>query len=124
MTISASVPIGFAITELDPGGAERAMTQLVTRLDRSQWSPRVYCLSGQGSLAQILDSAEIPVTFLHARGKWDPGLTGRLADALRGDQPALLQTFLYHANIAGRIAARRAGIAHVVSRKKTHQSSL
>jgi glycosyltransferase involved in cell wall biosynthesis len=32
-----------------------------------------------------------------------------------GHSPAILQTFLYHANIAGRVAGRRAGIKHIVA---------
>jgi glycosyltransferase involved in cell wall biosynthesis len=115
MTESAPIPIGFAITELDPGGAERAFTQLVTRLDRRDWSPHVYCLSGHGELGETLESAGIPVTYLAASGRWDFGLIGRLTKALKHDRPALLQTFLHHANIAGRFAARRAGIPIVIS---------
>ena len=115
MTESAPIPISFAITELDPGGAERAFTQLVTRLDRQEWWPHVYCLSGHGELGELIESAGIPVTYLDAQGRWDFGLIGRLAKALRRDQPRLLQTFLHHANIAGRIAAKRAKIPIVIS---------
>lgn len=109
-----SIPIGFAITELDPGGAERALTQLVTRLDRRQWSPHVYCLSGHGELGETIESAGIPVTYLQASGRWDFGLIRRLTRALKRDQPQLLQSFLHHANIAGRFAAKRAGISKVI----------
>lgn len=115
MTDSQPIPIGFAITELDPGGAERAFTQLVTRLDRQKWSPHVYCLSGQGELGETIESAGIPVTYLEAGGRWDFGLIGRLTKALQQNSPKLLQTFLHHANIAGRIAARRARIPVVIS---------
>lgn len=114
MTDSHPIPIGFAITELDPGGAERAFTQLVTRLNRQEWSPHVYCLSGKGELGNVIESAGIPVTYLEASGRWDFGLVGRFAKALKRDQPKLLQTFLHHANIAGRFAAKRAGIPKVI----------
>ena len=40
---------------------------------------------------------------------------GRWTRALRAFQPDLLQTFLFHANIAGRVAAWRADVPHVVS---------
>jgi glycosyltransferase involved in cell wall biosynthesis len=39
----------------------------------------------------------------------------RLASHLRRQHPAVLQTFLFHANIVGRLAARLAGVPHVVS---------
>ena len=38
--------IAFGITELDPGGAERMLTELVTRLDRSEWEPHVTFVPG------------------------------------------------------------------------------
>jgi glycosyltransferase involved in cell wall biosynthesis len=39
----------------------------------------------------------------------------RLARALRRFRPAILQTFLFHANLAGRIAGRIAGVRTIVS---------
>jgi len=74
----------------------------------------VYCLSGHGELGKAIESAGIPVTYLEATGRWDFGLIGRLTKALKEDQPKLLQTFLHHANIAGRFAAKRAGISKVI----------
>jgi glycosyltransferase involved in cell wall biosynthesis len=107
--------IAFCITELDPGGAERALVQIVTRLDRQHWTPRVYCLAGRGELVAVLESADIEVECLNARSKWDAGVVGRLAAGLRQFRPDLLQTFLFHANLVGRLAARRAGVPVVVS---------
>lgn len=115
MTVSETIPIGFAITELDPGGAERAFTHIVTHLNRSRWAPMVYCLSGRGELAEQIQSADVPVHFLDAGGKSDFGLVGRFANQLRQDRPRILQTFLHHANLAGRFAACRAGVPIVVS---------
>lgn len=110
----APIRLAFAITELDRGGAELAFVRLVTGLDRTRWEPRVYCLSGRGELAESLERAGIPVVFLDARGKWDFGLIGRFARELRSFDPQLVQTFLHHANLAGRFAARKAGIPKVV----------
>ena len=107
--------LAFCITELDPGGAERALVQLVTRLDRDRWEPRVICLSARGVLADDLEQAGIPVTCLGARSRRNVLVVGRLVRELRAFRPALLQTFLYHANIAGRIAGRLAGVGKIVS---------
>lgn len=109
------IRIAFCITDLDPGGAERALVQLVTRLDRRRWEPAVFCLSGPGALVDTLHTAGIPTTCLRARGKTDWGVVVRLRRELRRFQPEILQTFLFHANIAGRIAGRLAGIPHCVS---------
>jgi glycosyltransferase involved in cell wall biosynthesis len=108
-------PIAFCITELEPGGAERALVEIVIRLDRGLWSPTVLCLSGRGPLAARLEAAGVPVRFLDASGRFDFRLIWRLKRELAAIRPALLQTFLFHANLVGRIAARWCGVPHVVS---------
>jgi glycosyltransferase involved in cell wall biosynthesis len=107
---SRSRRIAFCITELDPGGAEEALLQIVLRLDRRQWDPRVYSLSGDGVLADRLTSAGIEVRQLKARSRWDLMTIGRLTRLLQDFRPEVLQTFLFHANVAGSVAA---GLARV-----------
>jgi glycosyltransferase involved in cell wall biosynthesis len=113
--VDGPISIAFCITELDPGGAERALVQLVTRLDHRRWEPVVYCLAGKGELVAELKSHGIPVTCLGARGVGSLGVIPRLSSLLRKQRPAILQTFLYHANIVGRIAGRLACVPHVVA---------
>ncbi|MBM81801.1 MAG: hypothetical protein CMJ78_14585 [Planctomycetaceae bacterium] len=107
--------IAFCITELDPGGAEQTLVQLVKGLDRDQWEPRVYCLGPDAALAEPIREAGIPVTCFGARGILDAFVVFRLASELEKFQPAVLQTFLFHANVLGRLAARLARIPIVVS---------
>lgn len=109
------VRIAFCITDLDPGGAERALVRLVTGLDRARWTPAVFCLAGPGALVDELQTAGITVVCLGARHWSSIGVVLRLARELRKFQPAIVQTFLFHANLAGRISARLAGVRRVVS---------
>lgn len=109
------IRIAFCITDLDPGGAERALVQLVTRLDRTRWEPAVFCLGPSGALVDSLREAGIAVTCLNARRRFDVGVIVRLCRGLARFQPQIVQTFLFHANIAGRLAAKWAGIPHCVS---------
>jgi glycosyltransferase involved in cell wall biosynthesis len=111
----APLPIVFCITDLDRGGAEQALVQIVTRLDRREWSPHVICLTGEGELAVELREAGVPVTCLHAKRWWNLGVLFRLKRELRRLRPAVLQTFLYHANILGRVAGRMARVPVIVS---------
>lgn len=108
--MSSSRRIAWCITDLDAGGAERALVEIVTRLPALGWSPTVYCLSGPGELAAPLKQAGIPVECLGARSAWSWGVVRQLTAALRNLQPELLQTFMYHANLAGRWSAWRAGV--------------
>lgn len=113
------VRIAFVITELDEGGAERALVQIVTRLDRARWEPRVFSLSGRGPLTAKLEAAEIPVFDCGATSASNPLHIWRAYSKLKSEltpwQPQIVQTFLFHANLLGRIAAWRARVPHVVS---------
>ena len=108
-------PIAFCITDLDAGGAERALVEIVTRLDRTKWEPRVFCLGSPGELCRPLAEAGIEAVCLGARRAWHIRILPRLVRELRYFRPVLLQTWLYHANIAGRIAARMARVPRVVA---------
>ena len=113
------VRIAFVITELDEGGAERALVQIVTRLDRSRWEPRVFSLAGRGPLTAKLEAAEIPVFDCGATSASNPLHIWRAYSKLKREltpwQPQIVQTFLFHANLLGRIAAWRARVPHVLS---------
>ena len=122
---SKPISIAFCITELNRGGAEKAFTELVLGLDRQSWEARVYCLGPRGHFAEILEAKGIPVTCFGGRGIASvPSVLWRLTRALRQFRPALLQTFLFHGNLIGRIAGRMAGVPNIVSgiRVAEHQS--
>ncbi len=116
--MGSGVPIRlvFCITELDPGGAERALTQLVLNLNRAEWEPHVICLGPRGHFAEVLEVAQVPVVCMNAQGILSlPRVFYQLTRELRRLRPALIQTFLFHANLLGRFAARLAGVTPVVS---------
>lgn len=113
--------VALCITDLDVGGAELALVELATRLDRTRFSPVVYCLGprpqvAEGSCAAKLELAGIPVHCVGAR-RWSDALraTRQLAGRLSSQNAQLLQSFLFHANLVGRLAARLAGVPRVVA---------
>lgn len=107
--------IAFCITDLDVGGAEQCLVNIACGLDRADWLPHVYCLSRRGALADRLEEQGIACTCLNWRGWRDARRMTLLARKLRAWRPDLLQTFLFHANMAGRIAGRIARVPVVVS---------
>ena len=113
---SAPIPIAFCITELDRGGAERALSQLVLGLNREEWLPRVYCLGPRGHFADVIEAGGVTVECFDGSGMMSlPRVLLRLTMALRRFRPAVLQTFLFHANIVGRFAGRLARVPRIVS---------
>ena len=113
--------IALCITDLDVGGAERCLVELATRLDRTRFSPEVYCLGARpmddaSSCVPPLEKAGIPVHCLGGNRYWHaPSVVSQLARLLARQNPQTLQTFLFHANLLGRIAAWRAGVPNVIS---------
>lgn len=106
--------IAFCITDLDVGGAEKMFVELVTRLDRRLWEPRVFCLSNRGKLVERLMAENISVVCFDVKTIRQISVFWKLAAELKHFRPALIQCFLYHANLVGRIAAWWAGIPLVI----------
>ncbi len=107
--------VAFVITELNRGGAELALLRLVRGLDRSRFTPAaVYSLDDGGAIGPLIEASGVPVVPLRMRR--NPLRAMRhLIRALRDLRPAILQTFLFHANQVGRLAGLGAGIRHVIS---------
>jgi len=102
------------ITDLDMGGAERALTSLVVRLNQARWRPSVFCLGRPGPLAEVVRQAGIPCECLGV-SRWNPvQLLIRLTRSLRRFRPELVQSFLFHANLAARLSAPWARCSWVV----------
>jgi glycosyltransferase involved in cell wall biosynthesis len=101
------------ITSLGVGGAERGLYELARRLDRRRFDVQVIALQG-GEVAGWLREAGIHVTVLGVRGKWDLLKLPGLPERLRRERIDVLHTHLFHADLAGRPAARAARVPHVV----------
>ena len=103
------VPVSLVITDLDVGGAERALVALATRLDRARWRPSVVCLGPEGRLSEPLRAAGIDLVCLGVGPNRPDRAFSALTQVLRTQRPKLVQSFLFHANIAARLAALRSG---------------
>ena len=101
------------ITELAPAGAERCVYELARRLDRSRFDVSVVGLRG-GAMAGLLQEAGVPVHVLGVRGRWDLPKLVSLVRLLRAGRVDVLHTHLFHADLAGRVAAYLAGVPHAV----------
>lgn len=110
----------FCITELDDGGAERALVQIATRLDSGGdgWPPHevaVVCLGPEAPLAAPLREAGIRVTCLGWSKPWHLLRRRRLRDAIMSHQPDAVVSFLFHANVSTRLC--RLGVPVVASHR-------
>ncbi len=107
--------IWHIITGLPVGGAQTMLAQLLARVDPTRFRQRVASLGGLGALGADLRASGIAVDALDMRrGPAGAIDAARLAGWLRRDKPDLVQTWLYHADLIGGLAARLAGCRHLV----------
>ena len=115
MTRTPPWKIVHVITDLGMGGAEMVLYRLLSRLDRSIFDPEVVSLTDEQPVGGLIRGLGIPVTALGFRaGLPDPRLISRLAGFLRIRKPDLVQTWMYHADLLGGLAARFSGRTPVV----------
>jgi glycosyltransferase involved in cell wall biosynthesis len=82
-------------------------------MDRRRFEVEVFALR-DGPVSDRLRQAGVAVTVLGVRGKWDVMKLPRLTRLLRERHFDLLHTHLFHADLAGRPAAKAAGIPHLI----------
>jgi len=93
------------ITGLRRAGAETMLAKLVGALAREGFENRVVCMIERGPLAAEIEAGGTSVTSLGMRSGFAPGALMRLVAIIRRFQPDIVQTWLYHADLAGLIAA-------------------
>ena len=113
------VRIVYLITELNLGGAERALARAVAGLSRDRYNPLVVCLFDPGIVADQIRASGVQVIDLRAKGKWDLSVAWRLYRLLRRERPTILHTWMFHANVPGRLLGRLAGVPIIISSERT-----
>jgi len=103
------------IPTLDRSGAEKQMVLLAAGLPRDRFRVEVAALTRLGPLEADLRDAGIPVTRIGKRLKVDPFALRRLTRFMAGRKFDVVQTWIFAANVYGRVAARRAGVPVVIT---------
>lgn len=106
------------IPTLDRSGAEKQLALLAAGLPRDAFDVHVCALQRGGPLTADLEQAGIPVTVLDKAWKFDPAAFWRLRRHIARLKPDLVHTWLFTANAYGRVAARAAGVHHLVASER------
>lgn len=102
------------ITGLGVGGAEAMLAKLLSQIDRRRFPSTVISMMLPGALAPRIASLGVEVRTLGLeRALPDPFAIPRLVGMLRVLRPAILQTWMYHSDVLGLIAARAARVPKV-----------
>ena len=126
---AASMRIDFVITELNVGGAEKALTEIALGLAQRDHAVRVLSIGskpspGRDGLVHRLAAENVEVEF----GGFDHWTAFQRASSwlrasLRARRPDVCQTFLFHANCLGAAAAHRAGVSRILGGLRVAESN-
>lgn len=106
------------ISGLDHGGAQRQVVELAKHLDRKRFAPVVCSLSEDNPLADGLSEAGLEIIVAAKRWRFDPTAISRVARIMAGRAIRVVQTFLFDAEIVGRIAGRIARVPVVLGSER------
>jgi glycosyltransferase involved in cell wall biosynthesis len=103
-------------TSLGMGGADRQIVYLAKALLACDYDVRLVSMTPLEEMGRQALAEGLPVTSLDmVRGRADWSAFRRLVKLLRSWQPHLLSSFMYHANLMGRLAGRWAGVPLLVT---------
>jgi len=103
------------ITGLGQGGAESFLERLVLATEGKGLSHLVVSLTDEGVHGPRLAAAGVPVVALHGRSPFGViRLVQKLVKLFKVERPGVVNTWMYHANLVGGVAARLAGPLPVV----------
>lgn len=116
------VRILHLITRLPVGGAERLLISVLRKLDTNRFESVVCCIQDRGELAAEVESLGIPVISLGLmnKGGFDSRAKPAIVDLIKQHQIDLVHSHLYHANLYGRLAAKKAGVPAIISIHNTY----
>ncbi len=107
----APVRLLFLVTTFDRGGAEKTIVRLAASLPRDRYAVAVAALQGRsGRIAADLAAAGVPAHDLRMRTKLDVGGALRLRALLTRERIEVLYSFLFHANLMGRLVGGWCGV--------------
>lgn len=115
MKMKKKTRIVHVVTGLDVGGAEVMMCRLLERFDRDEFDFSVVSLRPLGPLSGRIEKTGLKLQSLRITGVASL-IIGffRLVSILRKEKPDLVQTWMYHADLVGSIAAWVAGVPRIV----------
>ena len=109
------IRVTHIIAGLDPDGAEKMLQRLIAGMDSRRFDNEVISLTNLGPMAQKIQACGASVRALGMRrGRANPFYLLRLTSWLRKSQPQVVQTWMYHADLVGGLAARVAGFSGLI----------
>lgn len=111
----STTKVVHVITGLRRHGAETMLAKLLEVMDRSRFQQTVIVLQDKGELGPRIEQAGVPVIALNMKSALDfPRVFFRIWSILKKGKPDIVQTWLYHADFVGTLAAKAAGSTKLI----------
>ena len=111
----SKIDVVHIITDLRRAGAENMLAKLIEVMDAGRFQHTVVVLQDKGELGPRIEQAGARVIPLHMRGVFDlPRAVLQMRAFLKDTKPHIVQTWLYHADFVGTLAARAAGGSRLI----------
>ena len=110
MTAPTPLRMTHVITDLDVGGAEMVLLRLLERTHGRSVTADVISLGGEGPLVAPLRDLGVGVRGVTQGRRSKAAAVPTIARELRRTRPQVVQTWMYHADVLGGLAARRVRI--------------
>ncbi|MDO4585708.1 MAG: glycosyltransferase [Planctomycetia bacterium] len=115
------IQVALCITELEMGGAEKMLVELASKLDPERFHPVIYSLRSESfhqkaSFIPFIRQKNLELRFLDIRsGRNLLGVLFRFRQMLKDQKADVLQCFMFHANLVGRLAGKMAKVPLICS---------
>jgi glycosyltransferase involved in cell wall biosynthesis len=109
-----TIPVTHIITGLDTGGAETMLYKLLKAVDRQRFPSCVISMTDIGDIGHLIQAIGIPVSAMRMKpGKYNISNQEILEREILNGKPAIVQTWMYHSDLLGGWAAKRAGVNRI-----------
>jgi glycosyltransferase involved in cell wall biosynthesis len=114
MDSGRTLPVTHIITGLGTGGAEMMLYKLLKTLDLQKYPSKVISLTGIGDIGSLIKGLGVPVSVMGLKpGGFSKSDIDSLVLEIKKEMPAVVQTWMYHSDLLGGLAANRAGVKSI-----------
>jgi glycosyltransferase involved in cell wall biosynthesis len=114
------VKVLHLITELSIGGAQSSLLRLIEHFDNPRFEFSVACFyNADGSVAAQIRKIGVPVFDLGMKNKAQFSALANLYHLLKRERPFILHTWMFHANLPGRLFGRLTQTPVIISSERT-----
>ena len=114
--LAPPVRVMHIIDHLDAGGAQSQLLEVARHLSKKRWAVSVISLStSRIQLVEQFRASGVDVILINQSGKWSWPCFWVLKRCLSQLKPQIVQTWLFTADLYGRLAARLAGVPVVIA---------